>query len=325
VAVLARSRPAGLAEALVDLLPTIRPALLSHAVGLLGESADRNVLPAVRALLDHPDRQVQAGALGALATLSGPDALDTLQRATRHSDPQLRIYALKHLAERGDATSLPLFVEYVTSSRDSVAQEITIGIERFGTSAEAAPLYAALRVAPEQAMYGISDALRRLTFASDDPGFGMTTTYKGDEAITRVNGDWERWLRSRGRLTRAQWAEGAIRRASTDSFTWWETPTPAVRAIAYLSSLPAPPFETLRRVALTSPSWRVRVEAARALAAADRSYATTLLVREFGSRYIGACWMATQALRELAGTIEDIECTNPASRAEAAASVVPAG
>ncbi|MGI5175226.1 HEAT repeat domain-containing protein [Dactylosporangium sp. CA-152071] len=66
------------------------PGMRANAAAAVARRADRDHLPAVRALLDDPAPKVRAKAAAALRALADPDARDRLE-ALRSSDPDPRV------------------------------------------------------------------------------------------------------------------------------------------------------------------------------------------------------------------------------------------
>ncbi|MEU0558983.1 HEAT repeat domain-containing protein [Dactylosporangium sp. NPDC006015] len=77
------------------------PGMRANAAAAVARRADRDHLPAVRALLDDPAPQVRAKAAAALRALADPAARDRLE-ALRSSDPDPRVRSAASAAGRAD-------------------------------------------------------------------------------------------------------------------------------------------------------------------------------------------------------------------------------
>lgn len=103
-----------------DLLEALRSVEEDmRAVGLRGirEAQGENVLPALVAELDRQPAATKAQALSALADRSEPGVLPVIERHGRSAVPGVRLAAVRALGRVGGATSLPLLLQALATSR----------------------------------------------------------------------------------------------------------------------------------------------------------------------------------------------------------------
>lgn len=99
-----------------DAAPLVMPFLTSprwhearHGADLLGRMGYVPAIPALRALLDHPDERVRIAAVEALGRIPDKGVLEPLRQALTHKSPQMRVRAGWALgSRRSGALAMPL-------------------------------------------------------------------------------------------------------------------------------------------------------------------------------------------------------------------------
>lgn len=97
-------------------IPLVLPLLKSgpwhevrHATEILGRLIPPEALPALRALLDHPDERVRAAALDALSRYPGAAAVEAMRHGLAHPNRGTRLEAARAIGRRGGgALAMPI-------------------------------------------------------------------------------------------------------------------------------------------------------------------------------------------------------------------------
>jgi hypothetical protein len=143
-------------------------------------------------------------------------------------------------------------------------------------------------------------------------------------STTRQPTTWDEWYKQHRGSTRVEWAREALRRTDGENRRWPFDGSPQREALSLLVARGERQFLVdFHRAALTT-RFAVRVEAARAVSAFDKRTAGRLLIREFSSRFQGACHAALRALNELTGLNRNLDCRDPEARANGATLWAPA-
>jgi HEAT repeats len=102
----------------------IEPWLGAELAGSLGLA---DTIPALTALVEHPEDRVRQAAIAALARFREKAAIEGLRRALNHEDPATRVRAGQALAARGSAAiAMPLLAALETE-KDAAAWEGLLG------------------------------------------------------------------------------------------------------------------------------------------------------------------------------------------------------
>jgi len=272
---------------LIDLLPMDGPPMAFAVMRALELRGGPGVASALQAQLTHPQAMNRQYAAGVLRRTGVVVSLPLMRDAARDSDPWVRNVALYHLAERGESSDMPLFVENITTR---VAQDSAIqGIEKLGTVETFPALRAMLDGAPQESNRWLMNALQRLTFAP----------------IWRSASEWDMWWATHATQTRADWAREILASNEAQNFS--------PNALQYLSRSRQLAPETLER-ALAGGDLNLRLAAARIVGESDPQRAALLLVREFGNRSIYACQRAIAELNALTTRSDSVDCTSLVDR-----------
>jgi putative heme-binding domain-containing protein len=121
------AKPANLADKsskeLLALLANPNRLIRDTALRLIGERADKSLLPAARELLDKPAGQLPLEALWAIHLLDGLDELTAL-RALNHADPQVRLWCVRLLADDKQLLPSPLAEKFTDLAKNETNPEV---------------------------------------------------------------------------------------------------------------------------------------------------------------------------------------------------------
>jgi HEAT repeat protein len=120
------------------------------AVSALGESENRDAVPALLGALEDPEPNVVAAAADALGALRDPSSLEALARLTKHGEAWVRLAAVVALGRLGDVQALPALERL--STEPGLEAALVEALQRIGHPAALPLLERMYPAVPEQAL-----------------------------------------------------------------------------------------------------------------------------------------------------------------------------
>jgi HEAT repeats len=291
---------------LIEALSSPNPNLVIAIVGRLDASYAVPAVPRLLTLLRHNNPTIRSYAASAIRRLGDGSVRESMLAALKDANSDVQTSALFYLAEHGDDSLRDLFIAGLQSPRQSIREAAIDGIRRFGTADDFPRIRRLFDVPSDQVRGYLPSALSGLTFT--------LASYPSDSNPKF----WDDWYAQHGRASRVDWAREALARTDQENRASSYDASPQRGALEFLVLQRDPRFAPDFERAAQTTRYGVRVEAARAIATYDRRAAGRLLIREFSSRFYGACDAANRALNRLTGLDRPVNCLDPTAKREAA-------
>jgi len=296
---------AEMVQPLIAALSSADGSIVAAAISGLHRLRAQAAVPRLTELMAHRNSSVRLAAAAAIQAI-GPGGLRVpMRKALDDSNANVRLSALFYLAHHGDPADLELFLTRLDSRNQLIGEAARTGVTRLGT-ADTFPRVRAVLDVPHGGVQGNAHAtLSALTF--------------GDSVRQRrTPRQWDEWYTLHRQKTRRQWALESLQ-AFIAASPNQESAHYGLAAIAYLADHGGAEWRAQFERAAAARLPAVRIEAARAIARFDRARASALLIREFDSRFLGACQGANDALNTLTHRQRRVDCTDPSARQRAKA------
>jgi HEAT repeat protein len=284
---------------LIAVLSDSDPDMVAASISALARLGAKAAIPRLVELMRHSNPRIRSASAAALRGIGAGGLTNDMRAALQDPDEAVQAQALFYLAEHEVDSDGGIFVERLASRDQNIREAARSGVRRLGRALDFPRIRALLEVPNSGVHRDVQAALAALTFVS--------------EARRLTPAQWDEWYGRHRRTTRLEWAreslDAMLRGKAGASLSFG-----GLAALRYLNARNDAAFRTDFERAAAAREPTVRIEAARALARFNKSRAIALLLREFDSRFLNACFGANEALNALAGRQLQVECADPSAR-----------